>query len=226
MNALTRSFLRLSLPVHRRALRRRLGRVVMEEVDGVPLVILPEVFNPVVFRTGAFLARTLAARSTPDAQRPTPNALDLGTGSGIGAVFAARCDYRVVGVDINPEAVRCAEINARLNRLEDRIEIREGDLFAPVQGERFGLVLFNPPFFRGTPRSALDRAWRADDVLERFAAGLCDVLTEEGRALVVFSSHGDTAGLLGALRACDFAIDTAAQRDFGTEVMTVYEVRR
>ena len=42
-----------------------------------------------------------------------------------------------------------------LHRLEDRIEAREGDLFAPVAGETFDLILFNPPFFRGEPRSRL-----------------------------------------------------------------------
>src|SRR5205823_1604642 len=104
-------------------------------------------------------------------------ALDMGTGSGIGAVFAARAGYRVVGVDLNPEAVRCARINALMNRLEDRLEAREGDLFAPVAGERFDLILFNPPFFRGEPRDALDMAWRSVDVLERFAEGLPSALT-------------------------------------------------
>ncbi len=59
---------------------------------------------------------------------------------------------RVVAVDINPAAVRCAQINALLNQLEQRIEVRRGDLFAPVAGERFDLVLFNPPFLRGAPR--------------------------------------------------------------------------
>ena len=97
------------------------------------------------------------------------SALDMGTGSGVGAIFAARRGYRVVAVDINPQAVRCARINTLLNRLEERIEVRRGDLFEPVRGERFDLVLFNPPFFVGEPRSDLDRAWRGREVLERFA---------------------------------------------------------
>ena len=75
--------------------------------------------------------------------------LDMGTGSGIAAIAAARRGARVVAVDISTEAVRCARINVLLNRVDDRVEIRCGDLFEPVQGERFDLVLFNPPFYAG-----------------------------------------------------------------------------
>src|SRR5258708_40043817 len=80
-------------------------------------------------------------------------ALDMGTGSGVGAVFAARRGFQVVGVDLNPDAVRCARANVLLNGLEERIEIRHGAPFEPVSGERFDLVLWNPPFFRGKPTS-------------------------------------------------------------------------
>lgn len=206
-------------------LRRRLGRVVVEHVDGVPLVVLPQVFNPVVFRTGAMLGRTVAASPLAE-PRPGSRALDLGSGSGVGAVFAARRGHQVVAVDLNPEAVRCVRINALLNGLEERIEARQGDLFAPVAGEAFDLVLFNPPFFRGDPRDPLDAAWRGTDVLERFAAGLPAALAPGGIALLLLSSHGDCEALLAALRDQGMTIETAARRDFDSEVLTAYAVRR
>ena len=81
----------------------------------------------------------------------------MGTGSGVCAVFAARHAHRVVAVDINPGAVRCAALNALLNHVEARIEVRQGDLFAPVARERFDLVLFNPPFFVGAQRTRATR---------------------------------------------------------------------
>ena len=61
----------------------------------------------------------------------------MGTGSGVGAVFAAQWARRVVAVDINPAAVRCARINALLNHVEDRVDVVEGDLFEPIGGQRF-----------------------------------------------------------------------------------------
>ncbi len=226
MNPLTR---RLSLVGHslqRPFLRRRLGRVILEEVDGVPLIVLPEVFNPVVFRTGTVLARTVTSSPWAEPRAEGSRALDLGTGSGVGAVFAARRGHRVVAVDLNPEAVRCARLNALLHRLDDRIEARQGDLFAPVAGEIFDLILFNPPFFRGEPRSRIDLAWRGTDVLERFAAGLPAALAPGGVALLLLSTDGDGPALLNALERQGFAIESAARRDFGNEVVTVHAVRR
>lgn len=202
-------------------LKRRLGRVVVETVEGEPLVVLPRVFNPAVFRSGRFLARTLA-RAPELAADDGSRALDLGTGSGVGAVFAARRGYAVVAVDVNPDAVRCARINALLHGLEERIEAREGDLFAPVEGERFDLVLFNPPFFSGEARDALDAAWRGRGVLERFAAGLPSALTAGGRALVVFSSDGDEDGLLASLRGNGLRVRILRRLEYGTETFTAY----
>jgi HemK-related putative methylase len=223
MNALGQRLSLLGNSLQRPFLRRRLGKVVLEHVDGVPLIVLPEVFNPVVFRTGALLGRTIAASP---AATPGSRALDLGTGSGVGAVFAARRGHQVVAVDVNPEAVRCVRLNALLNGLEDRIEARRGDLFAPVAGETFDLILFNPPFFRGAPRNALDHAWRGTDVLERFAAGLPAALAPGGTLLLLLSTDGDGDTLLALLRDQGLTLGTAAERDYGNEVVTIHAVRR
>jgi HemK-related putative methylase len=196
-------------------------RLVREDVAGYPILVLPGVFNPKLFRTGAFLAEALDARLVPAGAR----VLDLGTGSGIGAIAASVFARDVVATDLNPEAVRCARINVALNRVEDRVAVREGDLFGPVEGERFDLVLFNPPFFRGTPRDAADLAWRSPDVAERFAAGLAGHLTPGGSALVVLSSDGDLAGFCRAFRAGDLDVHVVARRRYLTETLAVYRLR-
>jgi HemK-related putative methylase len=204
----------------------RIRKPVLEKIDGVPLVSIPDVLNPVVFRSGELLARTVAVSPLAEPAPANTRALDMGTGSGVGAVFLARRGWQVTAVDVNPEAVRCARINALLNRLEDRIDVRQGDLFGPVEGERFDLILFNPPFFRGEPNGLFDLAWRATDVLERFAAGLPTALTDRGRALLLLSTDGDAAGMLRALEANGLRYEPAVRKDYGNEVMTIYEVRR
>jgi methylase of polypeptide subunit release factors len=223
MNSATRLVSALGYSLWRPLLRRRLGRVALEEIDGVALVVLPEVFNPAVFRTGRLLARAVAAW-TPVTSGEI-RVLDLGTGSGVGALFAARRGFEVLAVDVNPEAVRCARINTLLHHQEERIEVRQGDLFAPAAGERFDLVLFNPPFFRGEPASDLDRAWRGTDVLERFGEGLEAALKPEGQALLVLSTDGDCGALLRTL-AGSLTVEIAASQDFANEVVTAYLVKR
>jgi release factor glutamine methyltransferase len=199
--------------------RHRYRRLVLEWVNGRPFVVLPEVFNPGLFRTGGLLVEQLAGHITPGAA-----VLDMGTGSGIGAVFAAQHTERVTAVDINPEAVRCAQINALLNRVEDRIRICQGDLFAPVAGQRYDLVLFNPPYFRGAPQDAHDHAWRAVDVVERFATALPEHLNPGGCALVVLSTDGDSPAFLETFRAHGLQVKTAAKRDLINETLTVHKL--
>jgi release factor glutamine methyltransferase len=219
---------RLGYSCVRPFLRRRLGRTVLERVDGLPFLVLPDVFNPALYRTGHLLVQALATLPMPACAAghgDEVRALDLGTGSGLGAIFAARMGYRVTAVDINPNAVRCARINALQHHLEKRIEVRQGDLFEPVLGERFDLVLFNPPFFRGRPRSPLEAAWQSVDVLERFAAGLPAALTPHGMGLIVLSTDGDCAALLQALASIPMHTEAVRQRHFGNEIVSVYQVR-
>jgi HemK-related putative methylase len=192
----------------------------LERVLGLPLLVTPSVFNPKLPRTGAFFAAYLEAhRVAPHAQ-----VLDMGTGSGVCAVFAARHAQRVVAVDINAAAVCCARLNALLNHLEQRIEVRHGDLFAPVTDEQFDLILFNPPFLRGTPRDDRDRAWRSDDVAERFAAGARAHLKPGGSALLLLSSFGGARSFLDELRRHEFAISTVAERRFLTERLAIFRL--
>jgi release factor glutamine methyltransferase len=192
----------------------------MEWVQGMPFVVTPSVFNPKVPRTGEFLASQLDSRLV---QRDW-EVLDMGTGSGICAVFAARHARSVVAVDINAAAVRCAGINALLNHLEHKIDVRHGDLFAPVPEERFDLVLFNPPFVQGPPRDDRDRAWRSNDVAQRFAAGLGAKLKPGGCALVLLSTFGDGRVFLEEFRRQHFEISVLAERRFVNERLTIFRL--
>ena len=200
--------------------RHRYRRLILEEVTGRPLLVLPEVFNPKLFRTGELLARALDTTMVPLGS----TVLDMGTGSGAAAVVAAERARRVVAVDLNPHAVRCARINAILNGVDDRVEVRHGDLFAPVRDERFDLVLFNPPYFYGAPRDPLEHAFKATDVAERFAAGLPAHLTADGRALVLLSTDGVAHRFLDALAAQGLAVRPLTRRDLRSEIVTIYEV--
>jgi methylase of polypeptide subunit release factors len=221
VNRLTRAAAGVVHAARRPWLARRLRRAVTERVDGLSLTVPPGVFNPVLFRTGALLARAVGELPPVDAGR----ALDVGTGSGVGALAAARRGYRVVAIDLSPAAVAAARANAAVAGLADAVEVRHGDLFAPVRGERFDLVLLNPPYFRGAPRDDADRAWRSDDVPERFAAGLAGALAPGGGALVVLSTDGEGDSLLAALAAAGFHARPALRRDLWNEVVTVWSVR-
>jgi hypothetical protein len=98
-----------------------------------------------------------AADFVPGAQRPTDllakltlrptvaNALDLGTGCGVQGLLLAEHAGRVVATDVNRRALHYAAFNAALNGVGN-IEFREGSLLDPVAGERFDLIVSNPPY--------------------------------------------------------------------------------
>jgi len=192
----------------------------LERVHGMPFLVTPSVFNPKVPRSGEFLASQIDSNMVgPDCE-----VLDMGSGSGVCAVFAAKYARRVVAVDINPAAVRCAGINALLNGVEAAVDVRHGDLFAPLSGEQFDLILFNPPFLRGTPRDDRDKAWRSSDVAERFAGGLRAHLKPQGSALVILSTFGDGRHFLDEFRKQGLEISVLAERRFVNERLTVFRL--
>lgn len=206
----------------RRFERARGGRPVLESVAGYPIVVLPDVLNPRLFYSGAFLARALSASLV----RPGARVLDMGTGSGIIAVAAAHLGAHVVAVDINPAAARSARINALLNHVETTIDVRTGDLFEAVANERFDVVIFNPPYLAGKPRSLFEHALYGPGVIGRFGANLAAHLYPGGNALLLLSSLADEAGLLRTLRELGWRIEIEAARQLPLERLTLYRLAR
>jgi len=86
--------------------------------------------------------------------------LDLGTGCGILAAAACTRAVEVVATDIDEAAVACA----RRNLADLEVDVRRGDLFEPVVGERFDLVICNPPYVIAPSD---DLAYGSPDLLER-----------------------------------------------------------
>ncbi len=127
--------------------------------------------------------------------------LDIGTGAGVQAVFAARTARRVVATDINPAAVENARYNARRLGLAEKIGVRQGDLFSPIgPQERFDVILFNIEY----PNSDADQAlW---DVHERFFAQVKRHLKPGGRIYYQFGFQRNMARLHDMLARNDLRI--------------------
>jgi release factor glutamine methyltransferase len=123
---------------------------------------------------------------------PELRVLDMGTGSGVSALLAARAGSEVVAVDINPEAVECAQANAVTNGLADRITFVHGDLFEGIEGD-FDLIIFDPPFRWFEPRDLLERSHADADyrTLTEFMAEAPGRLRLGGRIILNFGTSGD-----------------------------------
>ena len=205
-------------------LRQRDRRLVLERIENLSLLVFPEVFHP-----GLFLSSRLLAAALEDQPLHGKRVLDMGTGSGFLALLAARRARWTVGTDINPEAVRALKINALLNRLDDRVEGRQGDLFVPVAGERFDLILFNPPYFAGVApvNEPWERSWRdTDQTRGRFVAEAARFLAPAGRLLVVDSDRA-VDPMERALAAAGFRVTPLRSQPVGSaEVLSVFAASR
>ncbi len=93
------------------------------------------VLNPgMAFGTGLHESTRLCLGALPEVVRPGVRVFDVGTGSGILAIAAAKLGASVVAVDCDGLACRIAQANVRENRVASRVQVRCGDLFEPLEG--------------------------------------------------------------------------------------------
>jgi methylase of polypeptide subunit release factors len=132
---------------------------------------------------------TLAALTV---RRDVASALDVGTGCGVQALLAAKHAERVVATDINERALAFAEFSAMLNGVAN-IEFRAGSFFEPANGERFDLVVSNPPYVI-SPETELifrDSGKLGDSVSADLVAELPEYLNEGGFGTIMVSWIAD-----------------------------------
>ncbi|MBS7655851.1 methyltransferase [Candidatus Bathyarchaeota archaeon] len=179
------------------------------KILGRKFIVIPGVFLPYGVVTSKFLAKRLNVKKGD-------NVLDLGTGSGIQAVFAAEKAGKVVAIDINPKSVICAKINAQLNNFEGKIEVRKGDLFTPVKNEKFNLIIFNLPYLPFKSESFLEKAWcsgEKNELIKHFLREAGSFLVERGKLQLVYSSiAGDLNKLIKMLEELGFNAKISAYK--------------
>jgi release factor glutamine methyltransferase len=214
----------------------------------VRIVVFPGVLRP---PSDAALLGSVMARDGSGLRGR--EVLDLCTGSGILGLTAAKLGARATAIDLSRRAVLNARLNARLNGLS--LDVLRGDLFGPVGGRRFDLIVSNPPYIPaapGTETNGAARAWDAGPDGRRFLDRICDAaathLRSGGRILLVHSSlaapeeserrlaaggletriAAEHDGELGpvARERLDYLRSIGAADDSGAERMVVVEGRR
>jgi release factor glutamine methyltransferase len=161
------------------------------------------------------LAEALRGAAVPRGAR----VLEVCTGTGALAIAAARIGAAgVTAIDISARAVLAARFNARLRRLP--VRVMRGDLFEPVAGETFDLILANPPYVLGKderpPRHGRERAWDAGShgrlVVDRICAEAPPLLAPGGLLLMVHSALCGTQITVDVLRDAELKTSVIARR--------------
>jgi len=146
--------------------------------------------------------------------------IDVGTGCGILGIIAAEKAARVIAIDINPHAVRCAIENAVLNHVDDKMFCIRGDLFTAIKNRaKFDLILFNAPYLPSEDAeetSWLESAWSGGPsgrrIINRFVHDAPNYLKPEGRLLLLQSTLSNISDTLEKLEGENMKTTVAAEK--------------
>jgi release factor glutamine methyltransferase len=160
--------------------------------------------------------------------KKTDRVLEIGTGTGIIAIITSKITENVIAVDINKYAIECARKNSHIN--QSNIDLRLGDLFDPVKGKKFDIILFNTPYLPTNEEERIDdeleAAWDGGPdgraVINRFIGEVSDYLSPCGRVQLVQSSLSNVEETIGRLMEKGFSVSiTASERFFFEEVVVL-----
>ena len=125
--------------------RRR--TVISDVIRGIPIELItePGVFSPKRIDPGT----RLLIENLDIPEKGT--ALDMGCGYGVIGIILAKINpvLKVYLVDINKRAIELAKINAKINKVQDRVIVLQGNLYEPVRDKKFNLIASNPPISAG-----------------------------------------------------------------------------
>jgi methylase of polypeptide subunit release factors len=200
-------------------------RTTTTRAAGFRLTIPPTVFHPAYFLTSSFFAGFIGRQDWTGKR-----VADVGTGSGILALSAARAGAAsVVAIDINPNAACAARKNAVTNGLGDRVTAVCSNLLAAVAPRpHFDVILSSPPSFPGEPFDLADRAWHAGqdyrDIASLFSQAR-ERLAAGGRLYLLLSSDSDIEYLGKLSASAGFQWRIVEERSIVIESFIIYELR-
>lgn len=194
------------------------------KIKGVDYVMFPETFNPNYAKPSLLLLDNLGVEDGDVV-------LDPFTGCGADAIFSVLENAEsAVAIDKFTMPYLCAKYNANRLGLEQKVDVRQGDLFDVLNSdERFDLVVANPPFKEMVPDSDIASAVRDTGytTLKRFWGEVGNYLKPGGRIRAVFSNIGDMDIFHSLAKENGFTPETIAKDKYASSIIIeVYEFTR
>lgn len=156
--------------------------------------------------------------------------LDMGTGSGLQAITAAKKKEvkSVVAADINKEALKFAAAAAVKEGVAGKITFAKSNLFSNIKGA-FDTLIFNPPYLpqdKGIKDDIIYGGRHGYEILQKFIGSCNDYLADNGIVLIVFSSRTNRQKVDEAIEASCLEFEELAQKHFFFETLYTYLIRK
>lgn len=182
-------------------------------VSGKTFIVFPNVFSPKYFNDTELFGDNFPVKDDEEM-------LEIGPGTGAISILAIyKGAGKVLAIDINPDAVKNTQANIELHNLQEKVEVRQGNLYESLKaGEKFDTIFWNTPFgfvedenVPDLEKAVYDPAYKST---EKFIKEAKQHLKKGGRVLVGFST---TLGRLDLLQKFT--------EEAGLSLRLIYEVK-
>jgi len=157
--------------------------------NGITTHIFPGVFHPGFFHSTKFILSYL--KDQPLGEK---SFLELGCGSGLISITAAKAGASVTASDLSLKALENTKYNANINQLS--IKIVHSDLFDSIDKIPFDWIVINPPYYARKPESEQDLAWYCGENFEYFRklfVSLKNYMHSETQVVMVLTKGADVS---------------------------------
>jgi release factor glutamine methyltransferase len=187
----------------------------------IQLEIPPEVFHPRFFTSTKLLLKYI---STLDLANK--NFLELGVGSGLIAIYAARRGAEVTASDINYFAVNALKKNKFLNKVE--MNVVESDLFQKIPKQSFDVIAINPPYYKKNPASEKEYAWfcgENGEYFKRLFTELREYIHQASQTIMVLCDGCDLSMINGYAKSRGFELNLISTSRSLIEKNFIYRIQ-
>ena len=186
----------------------------------IRLEIPPQVFHPGFFFSTRLLLQYISALALPGQRF-----LELGAGSGLISIQAAKKGALVTATDINPVVIDCLRRNCDRNTV--KLEIILSDLFANIQEQTFDIIAINPPYYKKQPQTMADHAWYCGEngeYFEQLFARLGKYMHKNSMVLMVLSDECDIKMISAIASGHNFSMQKKITKRSAWECLYIYQI--
>ena len=180
---------------------------------GKKILLCPGVFDPRTITTKFFIKNMQINHKS--------KVLDMGTGTGIIAIFAAEKAKKVVAADKSDAAINCAKQNAKINSICN-ITFVKSDLFEKIK-EKFDIILFQPPYIKGKAKKEIDKTFIENNTVKRFLQDARKYLRRKGYIIMSYSTLGEPEKMLKQARKY-YKVELIAKKRFLFEKIFLFKL--